>query len=145
VFYNLEHEKEKVLDEKLAREAINAVNCASKLRPGGPVYFASDSNKAVESVKTYAREGNYAVVTFDSPEALHLDKTEDWKSRPPSDFYSIFVDLYLMANGRCVTYGQGGFGRYALLLGYNATCEGRHIYRGKHQHCKWTNMSTTTQ
>jgi hypothetical protein len=67
---------------------------------------------------------------------LHLDKMEDWKSRPPSDFYSIFVDLYLMANGRCVTYGQGGFGQYALLLRYNATCEGRHIYRGKHQHCK---------
>jgi hypothetical protein len=139
-FYAIEHEKEQRSTSQLSVAAITAANCASVLRPGGPVYFASDSKIAVDAVRNYARTGNHSIVTFDSPEALHLDQTEDWESRPPSDFYSVFVDLYLMSNGRCVTYGQGGFGRYALLLGYNSTCASRHFYRSKRARCSWTEL-----
>jgi hypothetical protein len=136
-FYAVEHEKEKVSEELLIDRAINSVNCASELRPGGPVYFASDSKVAVEAVQKYASQTNRSIVSLDGPEALHLDKEND---RPPSDFYPVFVDLYLMGSGRCVSFGQGGFGRYALLLGYDATCFNRHFYKGNTRRCDWTDV-----
>jgi hypothetical protein len=79
-------------DEELAVNAITAANCASILHPDGPVYFASHPKAVVDAVKNYAAEGNRTIVTFDSLEALHIDKTEDWESQPPSEFYSVFVD-----------------------------------------------------
>ena len=139
-FYDIEHAKEKRSNKQIVAASINAVKCASELRPGGPVYFASDSKVAVDTVRKYANQENRSIVTFESEEALHIDRTDDWEARPASDFYSVFVDLFMMANGRCVTYGQGGFGRYALLLSYNATCESRHFYRGKQMKCEWKNL-----
>ena len=132
-FYGIENEKEKRSSDALISNAINAANCASQLRPGGPVYFASDSKVANEAVRHHATVSNHSIVTFDSAEALHLDKG----SGPPSDYYSVFVDLYLMGNGRCISYGQGGFGQFALLMSYNATCMSRHFYKLKMQKCDW--------
>lgn len=134
-FYAVEHEKDKVSEELLIERAVNSVNCASRLRPGGPVYFASDSKFALEEVKKYASQTNRSIVSLDGPEALHLDKEND---RPPSDFYPVFVDLYLMGSGRCLSFGKGGVGRYGLLMSYNATCSNRHFYKGKIQRCDWT-------
>jgi hypothetical protein len=136
-FYALEHEKEQVPEELLIDRAVNSVNCASELRPGGPVYFASDSKVAVEAVQNYASQTNRSIFSLDGPEALHLDKEN---GRPSLDFYPVFVDLYLMASGRCVSFGQGGFGQYALLVGHNATCFNRHFYKGDTHRCDWTDV-----
>lgn len=133
-FYARATRKEKAI----AEVAVNAANCASMLRPGGPIYFASDSLFALANVRAYAKEYNYNIVTIENQEPLHLDKAGNWSERQPSDFYSVFVDLYLMGMGRCVTYGQGGFGKFGLLLGYNATCTGRHFYKKNMQKCEWT-------
>jgi hypothetical protein len=105
----------------LKKDAINAVNCASNLRPGGPVYFASDSKYAVEAALKYGKETNRRIVSYDGPEPLHLEL--QWKNHSVSEFYSVFVDLYLMGNGRCIAHGRGGFGKYALLISYNSSCE----------------------
>lgn len=45
----------------------------------------------------------------------------------PSDYYSTFVDLIVAGSGKCVTYGRGGFGRFASLLSYNASCSFKHV------------------
>ena len=66
-----------------------------------------------------------------------IDKDDLETERQPSDYYSIFVDLYLMGMGHCFSYGQGGFGRYALLLSYNATCSRRHTWNTKLLPCEW--------
>ena len=123
--------------ESIAKFAVNAVNCASQLRPGGPVYFASDSLYALGTVRNYSKEHGYKIVTIENQEPLHLDKDDGDSERKPSDYYSIFVDLYLMGMGHCFSYGQGGFGRYALLLSYNATCSRRHTYNTKLLPCEW--------
>jgi hypothetical protein len=117
-------------DEQLAVNPITAANCASILRPGGPVYFASHSKTVVGAMKNHATKENRTISTFDSLEALHIDKTEDWESRPPSDSYSVFVDEFLTVNCRCVTHCLGGFRRENLLLSYDATCE-RNVPRRK--------------
>jgi hypothetical protein len=143
-FYGIEDKKQKRKTYNLESLAINAANCASVFRPGGPVYFASDSKVAVDAVKKYADKENRSISVFEGDEALHIDKFGPENPRPPSDFYSVFVDLLLMANGKCVTYGQGGFGRFALLLSQNATCTGRHIYKFKVEECSWIQDSSET-
>jgi hypothetical protein len=133
-FYAIEHNKEKRARDQLASHAINSVQCASQLRPAGPVYFASDSRLAVETVQKYANDTGRNVVALDGTEALHLDKADGHNA---SEIYSIFVDVFIMGSGRCVSFGQGGLGRFVKLLGYNATCFSRHYYRGGAQRCQW--------
>ena len=49
---------------------------------------------------------------------------------------STFVDLYLAGNGNCVTYGRGGFGRFASLLSFNVSCNVKHVKNFFPQDCK---------
>eukprot|EP00980_Cylindrotheca_fusiformis_P030190 scaffold24525_cov162-Cylindrotheca_fusiformis.AAC.7 len=111
-FYAMEHQKDVVTIESLKKTAINAANCGSVLRPGGPVYFASDSKVAVEAAVAYGREHNRSIVSFDGPEPVHIEK--EWEA-----------------------FGRGGFGRYALMMGYNSTCELRHFNKGRTTKCEW--------
>jgi hypothetical protein len=71
------------------RWAQNAVNCASQMRPGFPIFFASDSTEATKYAELYAREKNAQIGTrTPNPNpSLHLDKATNWRSRPASDFY----------------------------------------------------------
>lgn len=39
-----------------------------------------------------------------------------------TDFYVVFVDLFLMSYARCVYYGAGGFGRWGSLVSYHPKC-----------------------
>lgn len=133
-FYAIEHKKEQMSNKTLEVDAVNIAKCGSVLRPGGPVYFASDSVAALNAVQRYAKEHNKHIVTFDGPDPPHIDKDLD---RNISDYYSIFVDLYMMGNGRCVAFGKGGFGRYALMMGYNSSCEFRYLHRKSVRKCEW--------
>jgi hypothetical protein len=121
--------------------AINAAMCASKLRPGGPVYFAGDSKLAVDSVRTYARRHSLPIATYEyEGEALHLDKDSknETLSLKPADFFPTFVDLYLLAKSSCVAYSNGGFGTFGLALSYNSSCSFRHFRRRRAtQTCRW--------
>jgi hypothetical protein len=115
----------------LQSAGINAVNCASHLlRPDEPIYFATDSQVSMQAVREYALEHNRSIVTFEQPlhedgnppPNLHIEKAQDWKDRPPSDFYPTFVDFLVMGSGRCMSYGGGGFGKFASMLSYNSSC-----------------------
>ena len=94
---------------------------------------------------TVPREGGYQIVLPKSKhKLLHLDKASRQQQQKgtttvaaknvayqPMDFYDIFLDLYVMANADCVSYGQGGFGRMGSLLSRNRTCSKKHFERGK--------------
>jgi len=127
-------------EAKIRSTAINAVECASELRPGGPVYFASDSVYAIQSIKDYAQEHKRPVVTIQNDEPLHLDKA---KSTNAADYYSVFVDLFLLGMGNCASFGMGGFGRYGLLLSYNASCWNRHSYNRQRLECHWKDANVS--
>jgi hypothetical protein len=121
--------------------AFNAVKCAIQLQPGDPIYFASDNMMALNAVRRIAAYTKYPILTFNREETvvLRLDDTgmetsninaqnQTWiNPYLPSDYYSTFVDLYLAGNGNCVTFGRGGFGRFASLLSYNASCAFKHV------------------
>ncbi|OEU23604.1 hypothetical protein FRACYDRAFT_267564, partial [Fragilariopsis cylindrus CCMP1102] len=109
--------------ERIREEAIRTVfDCATRLiqqqptagsimQPPPAIYFASDSDTALEAVQSYTLDDKNLpkVITFrqekvssSSSSALagknnvHIDDTKDWEKRPVSDFYPAFVDLLVM-------------------------------------------------
>jgi hypothetical protein len=52
-----------------------------------------------------------------NPPTLHMDRCSDWQKRPASEFFNIFLYLYLLALGDCVTFNKGGYGHWGLLIG----------------------------
>jgi hypothetical protein len=81
---------------------------------------------------------NRQIVTFDDEqEALHLDKTDQWKSGNITDFFPTFVDLLIMAESKCMSLGAGGFGRFANILSRDPTCLIQHESDKRMEYCKW--------
>ncbi|KAG7341300.1 hypothetical protein IV203_023251 [Nitzschia inconspicua] len=116
----------------------NALACATQLRPGVPIYFASDSAVATLHALKVGKEKRVScnMTVFDEQpvaEALAMgvvasipDPNPPWHLDtmigPAPKFYDTFVDLYLMALAGCVTHGKGGYGHWALLIGGNVNC-----------------------
>ena len=141
--YGKEVKRHPVLQEPsfIQKMALNAVACASSIQPGDPIYFASDNMLALETVREFAKQENYPIITFDRQEKtpLKLDTTGNATiSYPPSDYYSTFIDLYLAGNGKCVAHGRGGFGRFVNMLSFNSTCVTRHTKKFFPDTCNWT-------
>ncbi|KAG7369771.1 hypothetical protein IV203_027517 [Nitzschia inconspicua] len=125
--------------------AVLGVNCASNLSPGRPVYFASDSSFATKAAQTYAHMHGLPVtslgpsnVTEATRNPIHLDKDPDWRARNPSSYDPTFVDLYMLAQSRCVAHSNGGYGSFGSLLSYDADCNMR-FFKGSHKikRCMW--------
>ena len=118
------------------REEVNAVNCGVQLVAGDksprmPIYFASDSVVVTQRAIRYGQTHHIQVVgRVNVSETMHLDRgsnflkrTNDWKGRPPSDFYDTFVDLYLLALAKCSSFGTGGYGSWGAVIGPNFGCK----------------------
>jgi hypothetical protein len=131
--------KEQSNPQWIKTRAINAVNCASELLPGSQIYFASDSILAIDEAERYAQGKNASVVRNPNQnEPLHLDyASRGNRTYPVADYYDSFVDLWLMGNGRCVTHGVGGFGRFARMLSYDSNCSNEHFHWKTMNKCDW--------
>jgi hypothetical protein len=89
-----------------------------------PIYVASDMSSVTRRAIIYGQQhqlhvvGRYTEVNASDP--LHIDRdlyNEQQDRRPPSDFYDTFVDLYLLTLGQCFTWGKGGYGSWAGVIG----------------------------
>lgn len=109
---------------QIQRWTHNAINCASELRPGSPIFFASDSANASQLAWAYSQSKGARLETHvpNPNPPLHLDRDKEWESRKPSDYYDTFVDLYLLSLAGCVTFNRGGYGHWGLLIGGNLEC-----------------------
>jgi hypothetical protein len=119
----------------------NAVNCAASLRAHDQssfptIFIASDSPAVLDfstqyGTSTLQRKIVAAKSRIETP-PLHLDRGSkfmspvdsetDWMGYPPSAYYNIFVDLYLLSYGQCISYNVGGYGRWASLISRNRNC-----------------------
>jgi hypothetical protein len=114
------------------------------------ILVASDSLAASQLAVAYGRgrvvsqttttsdnNNNAAQLQLHSQTPLHLDRGADYlthhkravyiqQTAPVASYYNVFVDIYLLANSRCVTYDRGGFGKLGSLLSTNASCIKRH-------------------
>ena len=130
--------------DEVAGLASNAVRCASQLDPNLPVYMASDNEDVLTNATEYAngRRDELAAgissgsglprVAWHVPDPnppLQLD------ARPFNEtveyYYDTFVDLYLLAMGKCVTYTIGGFGSWARWIGGMGNCSFQQPMEGK--------------
>jgi len=140
-------EAERIGAETIRQTAKTLARCAARMRPGLPVYFAADTAIAIDAVRVDALElgkkninitivtpsigddadddanksnnnnnNNVTLVNEKAPLHIEFDKGEVHK------FYPAFVDLLVMGNSMCQLYGTGGFGAFASLLSYNASC-----------------------
>jgi hypothetical protein len=112
----------------------NALHCAISAKPDAPIYLASDSTEAIRFGRDYGLHGlNRSVIAMERRDPpLHIDRGSnflsreqsdwDWSEYPVSAFYDTFVDLYLLSGARCVSYGIGGYGRWASWMSGNASC-----------------------
>ncbi|KAI2497845.1 hypothetical protein MHU86_16628 [Fragilaria crotonensis] len=132
-------------EQLLFTVAENAINCASNLRPQGPIYVASDSKCVVDHIlgNIAPRKTTKIVALKRDYEPLHLEKASKWRDRQASEYYDTFVDLYLIALSSCVTYNIGGFGEWGLWISRNSSCFIRH---GKPtspvRKCDWSGLAS---
>jgi hypothetical protein len=127
--------------------ARNAMNCASQLRhEGEPVYVATDSAEATQAALLYAKKERHftqAVAASQNKSVLHLDRGSSFVSKDPTqwtegspvDYYSTFVDVYVMAQARCRARNVGNYGTWANLLSQDPTCTINYMK----QQCRWKN------
>jgi len=137
--------------ELITHVALQAVKCGALLLMNSDVYFASDSIVLVKAlIKQSIYSRNFGIwwetdlredFRYDknvhpihlvsrqfkvTQENLHLD-FKGFIGRPASDFYSVFEDLFVMASGRCVSYGVGDYGLLAArLTGNKNSCSWKH-------------------
>eukprot|EP00586_Coscinodiscus_wailesii_P015368 CAMPEP_0172520338 /NCGR_PEP_ID=MMETSP1066-20121228/291945_1 /TAXON_ID=671091 /ORGANISM="Coscinodiscus wailesii, Strain CCMP2513" /LENGTH=368 /DNA_ID=CAMNT_0013303079 /DNA_START=430 /DNA_END=1537 /DNA_ORIENTATION=- len=109
--------------------AVNAINCAGLVFPNATIYIASDSDEVVNYLRYQSefagKEGVELTSLPHDAEPLHLE-TAAYETRPPKDFYSVFLDLWILGQARCTAYGMGGYGRFGLYMSYDASCSVNH-------------------
>ena len=76
-----------------------------------PVYFTSDGANHVDYM--IHKESPIKIVGLLNMTRLHSDELAitTWENTDPKHLYPVYVDLWLMRNSKCVSYGQGGFGK----------------------------------
>jgi hypothetical protein len=142
------HVRSQYLHDKSLHDSLahNAARCASGLGKG-MVFVATDSDLMTSAVVEYGNQHGGSFVARPPSDAplLHMDTGTNFLSREhrntqdfaPSAFYSIFVDLYLIAQSTCVAYTVGHFGSWGSLLSRNRSC----ALHYETVRCNWTNAS----
>ena len=125
------HPYEKSLNVRdLQPTVLHAVECASSMLAGAPVFVAADTAAAKEVAHEYGHTSTGFPVVSDldlhnstrfAPVHLEFDQKED-----PSAFFGIFLDLFIMSQSRCVAFGLGGFGLFGSLASFNASCQAQY-------------------
>jgi len=123
----------------------NGIRCSMGLHSSTSVYMASDTLLALRAAQTYGRKQNIRVVThldarkevLPHEDPLHLNfGGHKNKTTEEGAFSAIFVDMLLLSQSACVSFGAGGFGRFGSLISWNASCRMAHSNRGKMNLCK---------
>ena len=118
--------------KKLRDKVENAMNCMSHLRPGGPFLVAAQNHEIAQEAVDYGEQHNVTIV---AAQIAH-DTSE-----LPEDLFNSFVEIYFMANTRCVAYGRNGYGQLGYMLGFNHDC--RVKYSGERaEKCEWQDAPT---
>ena len=110
--------------------ATHAMDCAHYISPESVVaiYFMSDSNDTVAAMigqdSPFAGSGVAIASSYSAFEVtLHIDRQH---SPNVSDYYGVFVDLFLASQAQCVSYGIGNYGIMATKIsGTNCTIQHR--------------------
>jgi len=124
---------------------LHAVQCARKLTKGSaePLYLMSDANYLAAYLGKHSGAGSQKRLGSKDPLDKRVNKMLskitivtrhdihkrnyhiDGHMGNATDFFPVFADLYLGMEAQCITFGYGGFGRFARQL-TNNTCYSQH-------------------
>jgi hypothetical protein len=133
--------------EDIQKDTLHALQCASQAFPGAPILFATDyadANTVAQQIAQQYVERGLRVITLEQQGAdadesstsfLHFDEDQAWIGRKPEEYDSTFLDLLLLGESKCVSYGVGGYGLFGMRLSHGATSCG--ISRNADTHCAW--------
>ena len=148
---------------QIAKATTHALQCASVAYPGAPIFVATDSPGTVrpvvhDLVQKYKNDSQTRIrivmlppsssnttlaTTNNTDKSLHLDHDSEWQNRTPDEYDSVFIDLYLLGQARCVMYGRGGYGKLGSLLSSGAATCGFDV-SATQLPCPWTLWNGTT-
>lgn len=101
----------------------NAIDCVVHISGNKnlPIYFTSDNAESVSYLlndSPYSQKNNppVKVVGVEDFNRINLDVKVNVYKGQPKDFYSIFVDLLMFANSKCVSHGVGGYGLFGARM-----------------------------
>jgi len=125
-------------DQQLRTLVRHALNCASHLQTTSsmPIYVATDdAARTTPAAMKYGTKRGATIVARSQQaisRTLHLDRGTSFLSKNAShwtfrdlkavDYYDTFVDLYLLAESKCIAYHVGNYGKWANLLSANRSC-----------------------
>ena len=100
-----------VVQQELDRMGSRAVECTrtAARRSGGQVYFASDTLLAMEI--QHRKDGN-VVYMKTNEERVHFQTHQESCEK----YYPAIVDLWLLAQAKCIGFGVGGYGALASIM-----------------------------
>jgi hypothetical protein len=157
------NKKQQTSRAQVTQATTHALQCASVAYPGAPIFVATDSPGTVRPVvqdlvqmfhkkdpemriRIVMLPPHHAFNTTTNTtidQILHLDRDRKWQRRTPDEYDSIFVDLYLLGQARCVLYGHGGYGKFGSLLSSGAATCGLDV-SATQLPCPWTLGNGTT-
>jgi hypothetical protein len=125
--------------------AIHAIDCTPRVVASGKtsshepiIYFYADEEELVQymtndiaqkspldEAASKAVEGIRLVARPLDDQTLHIDK-QDGKTHDAKAYFGTFLDLYLAADARCISYGIGNFGYLASKIAGPTGCHVRH-------------------
>ena len=90
-------------------------------------------------------DGDNTTTTTTTTTTLVVDKSVQ-TVRNVEEIYPVFVDLFLLGGGSCISYADGGYGQFGSLL------QRPHVVQQSHHHLReqqreavgYTNATTTT-
>ena len=122
-----------VEERELKEKVQNAMNCLSQLRPGGPYFVAAQTYDIARMAQAYGKAKNVEV---------HAKQIMHDAGTVPKDLYISFVEIYFMANARCVAYNRGGYGQLGYMLGFDYDCRVRYS-NPREKKCEWKDGSSS--
>jgi len=127
---------------------LHSIQCARKLTRNDeePIYFMSDANYLADYLQQHSHGGSQhgeiskdevdkqtdeilsQVTVVARPDIHRKNLHIDGHIGNATDFYPVFADLYLGMEARCITFGYGGFGRFAMHLSNNKCYSQHQLY-----------------
>ncbi|GKY92206.1 hypothetical protein MPSEU_000191800 [Mayamaea pseudoterrestris] len=153
--YNAVHIRSKYLSDQ-SRElnmVEKATNCGLVFGTEAPLYVATDSLEATKLAVQHARKYHNHVTTYSlTEEPMHIDRGKSFLSffggvnYEAKDYYSVFVDFYILAYSKCLSTGRGGYSNWANLLRPDRRC-GHNYWKHGTDYCsdKVVNMTMIDQ
>jgi hypothetical protein len=108
--------------------ATHAIDCAHFISQNDAIYFFADSSETMAFMtgteSPFAGSSVSIASSYtESAKVLHIDRQPDHNV---SDYYGIFVDIFMASQAQCVSYGIGNYGLLAAKIsGTNCTIQHR--------------------